>query len=38
MKLNESEIDVVNTIRRTIEKYQGSSYSELMENINVLPN
>ncbi len=37
LKLNDGEIEIVETIRRTIEMYQGESYQELMENINVLP-
>ena len=37
VKLSEGEIEIVETIRRTIERYQGDSYQELMENINILP-
>ena len=37
LKLNDGEIEIIETMRRTIEKYEGDSYRELMENINVLP-
>ena len=37
LKLNAGEIEIVETMERTIERYEGNSYQELMENINILP-
>lgn len=37
LKLNDGEIELIETMRRTIEKYEGDSYRELMENTNILP-
>jgi tetratricopeptide (TPR) repeat protein len=37
LKLNDGEIEIVETMRRTIERYEGNSYRDLIENINILP-